>query len=536
MLTDGMESDDPVVAIAAPRPDFDGALLEFLIGMLTASLQAEDEEQWETLWKQPPSPRQLQAALDALPAVFSLDAEDGPRFLQDLSAADLAAQEVLCIDRLAIDSPGEQGVKLNKTLFVKAGRFMTLGAPAAAMALLTMQSYAPAGGAGNRTSMRGGGPLTTLVDPRRGTNAIAADEQPLWFKLWMNAETVEQWQQRARGSRHAALGATTFPWMAATLVSDSKKPPVTPRQSHALQGYFGMPRRIRLEFGERGRCGLTSHESTPVITGYRMRNYGVEYSGWKHPLSPHYAKDEEWLAVHPQPGGVSWKDWPDFALLRPAEGREPAACVTAAARRANRLELPEVRLHAFGYDMDNMKARAWVSAVQPLIVLPNPTEAQEELLTTFAVRSVEAVKAAATALSFAIKSARFERVEDAGDDPPMPRQQLWAETESVFFAALRSGVANGLTIEAVSDARRAMLPPLREITLRLFDEAVPLESAPVTALQRHVSARYSLTGTFAGFGKLGNTLYLALSFVPPKSAKATKTPKKTSSTKRGAFT
>jgi CRISPR system Cascade subunit CasA len=33
-LTDGVGGDNPIVAVASPRPDFDGALTQFLIGLL----------------------------------------------------------------------------------------------------------------------------------------------------------------------------------------------------------------------------------------------------------------------------------------------------------------------------------------------------------------------------------------------------------------------------------------------------------------------------------------------------------------------
>ncbi len=530
MLTDGITDSDPVIAIAAPRPDFDGALQEFLIGMLSVALKATDEDEWRERWDRPPGPAELQTALNALPAAFDLDADAGPRFLQDFAPQELASQAVLPIDRLAIDSPGEQSIKFNKTLFVKPLRFAQLGRPAGAMALITMQTYAPAGGQGNRTSMRGGGPLTTLADPRQSGSKVAADEQPLWYRLWMNAETAEQWRARAPGGGRSAP-ERHFPWLAATCTSDSKKPPVTPASAHALQAWFGMPRRIRLEFGNAGVCGLTGILDERVVTGFRMRNFGVEYEGWRHPLSPYYEDVSVWRAVHPQPGGISWKDWPDLTLRRATSGREPAAAVTSAGDRARSLGLPELRLHAFGYDMDNMKARAWVSSAQPLFVLENETDENREWLGLLATSLVEATRTAATALSIAIKSAWFDRAEDAGSDPVVPKQRLWAETEILFFEAIRSALAKGLTLEGVSNARRGFHAPLQGITLRLFDESTAIGSAPVTALRRHVSARYNLKGTFSGIGKLGAQLYEALNIAAPERVGK---PRKKSPSKRGA--
>ncbi len=529
MLTDDVGGANPVVATAAPRADFDAALQEFLIGMLTVALAVADEDAWRERWDEPPTPDELQRALDALPAAFDLDAQDGPRFLQDFSATDLAAQEALPIDRLAMDSPGEQSIKLGKTLFVKPARFEQLGRPAAAMALITMQTYAPAGGQGNRTSMRGGGPMTTLADPRLSQGSVEADEQPLWERLWMNVESREGWSERTATQRTKA-DALLFPWLAPTRVSDSKRPPVTPADAHPVQAYFGMPRRIRLEFGDAGLCDLTGQYDEHTVAGFRMKNFGVEYATWKHPLSPHYESKGEWLPVHPQPGGLTWRDWPQLSLRHAMEGREPAAVIVNAAVRARALRRGEARLHVFGYDMDNMKARGWVSVMQPLFSITDDSAESQEWLATLSRNLVEAASTTATAMSIAIKSALFDRIEDAPNDYPVPKQRLWAETEPRFFDAVRNALARGLNLESVSDARRAFHAPLREIALRLFDETARIDNAPITALRRHVNARHSLTGTFAGYGKFGQQLYAALNMTPP--AVAAKSGKK-ATTKRG---
>ena len=534
MLTDGIDGDNPVTSVASPRPDFDGALLEFLVGILSVALRPADMAAWKVYWLAPPPPAELQRLLNALPDAFRLDSENGPRFLQDFVPSDLAEYDLLPIDRLAIDSPGEQGIKRNTTLFVKPARFERVSRPVAAMAIITMQTYAPAGGQGNRTSMRGGGPLTTLADPRQSTLDVPADQQPLWYKLWINAETQEEQLARAPGGG-PATPANIFPWLAPTRVSDNKKPPVTPAVAHAMQAYFGMPRRLLLTFGEAGCCDLTGRQDDRLVTGYRMRNYGVEYNAWKHPLSPRYKKEEKgvavWLAVHPQPGGLTWKDWPDLALATDGAPREPAACINVARRRAKLVGVQDLRLHAFGYDMDNMKARAWVSTEQPLFLTVGDSPEDREWLALLAEKLVAATRIADVALSIAIKAAWFDRPADAGADASVPKQRLWAATEAPFFAALRATITAGFTNDTVAESRRKFFPGLRKTTLELMNEAAPLSAAPITAIRRHVSARHQLSMTFAGYGKLGTQLYEALQLELPVTE--TK-PKKKLPLKRGA--
>lgn len=138
LLVDSIDR-DPVVALATPRPDFDGALTEFLIGLVTVAFRLESERGWPEFWQAPPDRDALRDALRALPAAFDLDG-DGPRFLQDFSPADLANAELLPVQKILVN-----GNEKNH-LFMKPDTLRHIGRPAAAMALITVQTYSPAGG------------------------------------------------------------------------------------------------------------------------------------------------------------------------------------------------------------------------------------------------------------------------------------------------------------------------------------------------------------------------------------------------------
>ena len=102
---------------------------------------------------------------------------------------------------LFIDSAGDSTAKKNADLMVRRGRYQALPLPLAAMALYTLQAFAPAGGAGNRTSMRGGGPMVTLVKPA---------EEGLWPLVWANVP---------RGEPLEPDDLEALPWMRATETS-----------------------------------------------------------------------------------------------------------------------------------------------------------------------------------------------------------------------------------------------------------------------------------------------------------------------------
>lgn len=492
-------TDDPVVAIATPRPDFDGAVTEFLIGLMTAALLPETEEEWRALWLQPPSESVLQARLEALPNAFDLDGS-GPRFLQDQSVADFADVDVDPIQDLLVNAK-------NSGLFIKPGVVNRMGRPAAAMALITMQAYSTAGGRGFRTSVRGGGPLTTLVDPRRLDEA----ESTLWQLVWANVETMAQ--LKARGDTSTDRVSDTYPWMGVTRTSEAKGASTTSVDAHPLQAYFGMPRRIRLEFANQsGACDITGQDDTDVAIGFRGRPYGVNYERWHHPLSPYYAGKEpnELLPVHGQPGGVGWRDW--LGLLHggsAAPGKAPALTVANfGAKRAQRIGRARHSLRIFGYDASNAKIRAWISSVLPAFAESDPDRLAA---IDAAVRAlVDATERAGYVLQQSVATALHARADDAPGDLTYIKAALWNATQDWFYRELDQLVTGGEIAFAAIDLKRRYRHLLTTETLRVFDELVPGDATSADLLRRIVRARFGLFTTLHGGGNIGQQIFAAL--------------------------
>ena len=92
---------------------------------------------------------------------------------------------------------------------VKRARIARLSRPAVAMALFTLQTYAPGGGAGHRVGLRGGGPLTTLVVPD-GTEGRV----PLWHLVWTHMVQLDP-EQSSKPADLATL-SKVLPWLAPT--------------------------------------------------------------------------------------------------------------------------------------------------------------------------------------------------------------------------------------------------------------------------------------------------------------------------------
>jgi CRISPR system Cascade subunit CasA len=167
---------DPVVAIASARPDFDRVLLEFLIGLLATTCPPVDTADWVERYRRPPTPEELAAAFAPFADAFILDG-DGPRFMQDAEALDDREKP---ISWLFLDGALENTEETARDVFQKRREVKALSRASAAILLFLVQTYSTQGGPGVRTSVRGGGPLTTLVIPHPAFGAKAT----LWNMLW----------------------------------------------------------------------------------------------------------------------------------------------------------------------------------------------------------------------------------------------------------------------------------------------------------------------------------------------------------------
>ncbi len=471
-------ADDPVVELLAPRADFRGALYQFLIGLLHVAYAPRDLSEWRLRWSEPPDAAELQRMFEPYSLAFELDTA-GPAFMQDFN---LPPTEPIGIAGLLIETPGEKTISDNNDHFVHRGGVRNMCPACAAMALLTLQINAPAGGAGNRVSVRGGGPLTTLRLP---LDAQAS----LWHKLWANV---------LPGDVQIRVLGDVFPWMALTRTSDPKGVgDTTPETVHPLQAYWSTPRRIRLDFVDvtAGLCDLCGAQGERLVHQYRTRNYGVNYTGaWMHPLTPysHDPKAENVpLPKKGQKGGFGYRDWLGLTLGK--DDKQPAAAQVVASFNGFAHRLPAdaraARLWCFGYDMDNMKARCWYDSTLPLHTVAPELQrhlihAVEELL--------DVATEAASLLHKQVKAAWFKRPGDVGSEPTV-QLGFWQDSEAKFYEFLGKIVEADLQdVSTLVPFYRNWLIYVRNLALLQFDDwvlAVPVEE---TNIERVVKARTDL--------------------------------------------
>ncbi len=512
-------ADDPFVAFAWPRPDFNGAAHEFLIGLLATATAPRDDDDWEDWWHGPPSPECLREPFSRIANAFNLDGP-GPRFLQDLDP--LEGMEDKDVAALLIDSPGAKTLRDNTDLFIKRGGAPVLCRAAAAMALYTLSAYAPSGGVGHRTSLRGGGPMTTLVTATHDKYG-----ETLWGRLWPNVESREQMETRTPATVLHDDSESIFPWLAPTRTSEPKTGRLTtPVDVHPLQVYWGMPRRIRLCFepSEGRTCSLTGTPDGIVVKSYRTKNYGTNYSeGFEHPVTPYYRQKigGAKLAVHPNPGGISYRHWPGLIVPGTDDLGQPARVVQHIHER----EIgDDTRCLAFGYDMDNMKARAWIESEIPIWQVRDSTVRDQ--LKDFVLRATSGASTVTGLLIGAVKAARNPRVSDATGDYGFIGERFYRDTEADFYAALRKAMNLIRDGQGNDDpcvpALVGWAPAMAKAALRLFDEYAPFDGLEDRDMHRHVKARFLLSLALYGYGKAGSKIFGRLKIVPPEGARARK--------------
>lgn len=477
-----VESANLVLEIAAPRPDFQGALYQFLIGLLQTCFAPEDEDEWLAYWDEMPTGEELRDRFEKVAFAFELDHQGAPAFLQDF---ELKAGEEKTIAGLLIESPGGKTIKDNLDHFIKAGAIRRACFSCAATALFTLQTNAPSGGVGHRVGLRGGGPLTTLVLP--------GAEESLWKKLWLNV-LDRDWFEMS----DVEQGPDIFPWMGPTRISDKGGPNTTPEDVDSLQMYWGMPRRIRLDFldTEESRCDLCGDTATAFVEKYRTQNYGTNYEGaWVHPLTPYRfdpKKENPPLSLKGQQGGLGYRHWLGVAMTDQSSGDCSAKVVKAYMEgRVHSLTGESLaRLWCFGYDMDNMKARCWYDHEMPLLKLD---AAQRDNLLHWVKELVDAATDVSGSLRSQLKEAWFKRTKDVKGDMNAVVTEFWQQSENDFFDLLkRLADLPGDQRQAPPDIYEFWAKAIRNLALELFDSWALESPAEDADMKRIIGARKEL--------------------------------------------
>jgi len=424
--TENFGMDKEVAELAAPRPDFNGALIQFLIGLLQTTCTPQNTGEWRKWLENPPSPEELKERFESVAFAFNLDG-DGPRFMQESGLEKEKEKSLESIDKLIIDMPGEQTLKYNKDHFVKRGRIKQLCPCCLTMALITLQVNAPSGGQGHLTGLRGGGPMTTLVYGNT-----------VWETIWLNILEESRFKELANIRKNK--DEDKFPWLNNSRNSENRRK-TTPQDVHPFHLFWAVPRRLFIIFEQcqqKTECDLCGEYTRQVVKQYYSKTRGIDYKGaWRHPLSPMYLKasnkknnePDMWLPVH-QHENIGYKHWLGYVLND--DKRIPALVVSDII--SNKM-FTDFRLWAFGYDMDNMKARCWYEGKIP-VVLAN--EKYRESFNNYILNTIKTAEKVASDIAWCIKEGLYDVKIEANKkkDFSFVKGRFWQETEPEFYKIL----------------------------------------------------------------------------------------------------
>ena len=496
---------NPAVDVAAPRPDFRGAVYEFLIGLTQMTVAPEDDREWLRLYRTPPTPAQFRERLRPYEPYFDLDHPHHP-FMQEAALRRLEAAEEGPIGDLLIETPGDKTVKDNTDHFVKRRQGDAFCPSCAASALYTLQAHAPQGGRGTRTSLRGGAPLTTLVTTRLSPTGT------LWKTLWLNVLPRPSWTEGSESDEPAAR----FPWVASFAEQDL---PPSLATVHPDQHYWATPRRVLLNPPKDGAAACTVC-ARPTPTSYRsahFRAFGRAYGGsWRHPLSPTYESKGTILVAPARSSPTSYRHWAGLVTTRSEGKRHPAPVVGLFRERRQGTLLPEereLRLWAFGFETSQATIEGWYEGTMPL---HDADPAWRPFFEQHAQRLVLAAEAGADHLRVRITLAFWDDLKQARGDTGSFKHAFWTRTELPFYAALGRARERLQSGEAPDEGLVEWRDVLLKAALDVFDGATQGASIAEANAQRVSLARLGLRRDF--YGKKVNG---ALGLQPARKEKRT---------------
>ena len=499
-ITPDQLSDPQWLAFDADRPDFNGALAQFAIGLLQTTTPVGDSIEWRGLFNTPPTGARLRQWFEPVAAAFALDG-DGPRFMQDFGlAAEVGKSSP--ISEILIDAPGESSLDANKDFFVKRGVVNAMCSDCAAVALFTLQINAPEGGRGHFTGLRGGGPLTTLV--------VHGNATYLWRDLWMNV--IETSIATGQGSEQSLpLRQALFPWLGPVEQLQQPGGSITSAQVDHLHAYWAMPRRIRLVFSnENGTtpCSICTRPSPTVASELRSRPNGFNYPSntWRHPLTPYREKDGAWLPIRPKADGLGYRHWLAWTLAMGQVAVQRARVVDQALVHRHRQLAHGLRLWSFGYEMRKDKAVCWHESSLPTYHLGECDKEQIQLIQSEVGRWLAAAELAALYLRNGVKDAWFSGT--ARGDFGHIDASFWGATEPSFYRHLQALIdtARSDTEHPALAVRQAWHATLVRTALRLFDQTF----VGTGAIERQNPRRTALAHKQLGRNLHGPKLRLAL--------------------------
>lgn len=514
------EAENPVFEINAPRPDFQGALYQFLIGLLQTCFAPEDEDEWEDYWGKLPEPNELMDAFGEVEDAFELDNADGPAFMQEHPGTNnhdevFAKTEWLPIEDLIGGALSENTRKNNKDLFVKTKQIEVISPYWAALALFNLQITGVLAWGKHRVGLRGNAPLTTLVIHK-------AEQSSLWKKLWLNVIYLED-IDLIPGDSNKKNRSDIFPWMGETRTSPNKKP-TSPSDANPFQHYWAMPRRIQLKVEPvKGQCDVSGKDIEKGVKFYKRVPDGVYYTnGWIHPLTPYTrsAKNRFPKPIEGKYAGEGFRQWislnyDEYTDENDLKNRWGRALVVKQYHEG-KPRVTNTRLWCFGYDATNANVKCWYESSMPTFQLPNDNV---DALKDHVSEALQIAYQLVEELRFSLIRAWFKPQTDSSGKQKWNHvtkainkaghlstyknieYEYWENLEMAFSAALNELIIYGQTPGKPLHIYVQWVKTIQKYCRNYFDRNALGEAVDEMDLKRVVEAKNYLLGALFPFKK-----------------------------------
>jgi CRISPR system Cascade subunit CasA len=174
-------------------------------------------------------------------------------------------------------------------------------------------------------------------------------------------------------------------------------------------------------------------------------------------------KDNHPNPVHPQPGGIGYRHWLGLVENTVDNTRRVARVVD----QYRKLQREDGRLWAFGYDMDNMKARCWYDAEMPIILASEDIESEYKGHVEAMILAAQQVR---DELRRNAKNALFGPHAEVRGDLSYIDSRFWSATEPIFYALLHKARDTFNTGEDTTSLLREWYTTLTRTAYRIFDD------------------------------------------------------------------
>jgi len=450
--------------VSLPRDDLELACLQLLISMTQIMFLPEDDDVLGGHIKKPLTDAEYDAGITPCANWFDLDHPTQP-FMQTRG---VKAKEVTPIQKLLIGLPEGN----NHCFFNEVGEVAGLSAPAAAIALFHQAVNCPSFGGGFKGSLRGGAPITTLVD---GSD--------LRRQIWHNVLTRERIRDNLPDWDHD-LTRDHPTWI--DPIREKQKIPWN--EIGLARGLFWQPAHVELiRADEPGPCGLLGTEAKHLYLGFRKEKFNFEIEGtWSHPhgsmqISLKKGKPENKFASFTT-SAPAWTRLTELVTrkeLGDKEGNRPALPIT----QTGELSIRPLRLLIGGY---RNKQASVLERRHELIRLAEGWDDDKRRLEELVRLGLAAKKALRGKLYFAVQGKQDKGLKGIAVPIHETGERLfYARTEALILDAF----SDQATFEQWRERCSAYVDALAERCKRIFEEltepyAIKPELIPIIAWAR----------------------------------------------------